>query len=58
MLKRDELPAKLITADVWAMSVTSWKRNSSHFNILIYSLLYAIVTSDEFFLIRVKSYRS
>ena len=50
MLKRDELPAKLITADVWATSVTSWKRNSSHCNAMCISALYAIVTSDEFVL--------
>lgn len=49
MLRCDELPNLLITADVSMMGVTSLKINSSHHKMLYLNELYTIVTSDEFF---------
>lgn len=49
MLRCDELPNLLITADVSMTSVTSLKINSSHHKLLNFNELCTIVTSDEFF---------
>ena len=52
MLRRDELPDRLITADISMTGVTSLEINSSHHKMLYFNELYTIVTSDEFFLIK------
>lgn len=57
MLRCDELPDRLITADVSMMGVTSLEINSSHHKLLKFNALYTIVTSDEFFNKGVKGVR-
>ena len=49
-LQCDELRFQLVTLVVHTSAVMSLAGNSSRFNILIYSLLCTVVTSDEFFI--------
>lgn len=48
-LQCDELRFQLVTLVAHTSAVMSLSGNSSRFNILIYSLLCTVVTSDEFF---------
>lgn len=48
-LQCDELRFQLVTLVAHTSAVMSLVGNSSRFNVLIYSLLYTVVTSDEFF---------
>ena len=50
VLQCDELRFQLVTLMAHTSAVMSLAGNSSHFNILIYSLLCTVVTSDEFFI--------
>lgn len=50
VLQCDELRFQLVTLVAHTSAVMSLTGNSSRFNVLIYSLLYTVVTSDEFFI--------
>ena len=49
VLQCDELRFQLVTLVAHTSAVMSLAGNSSRFNVLVYSLLCAVVTSDEFF---------